>query len=115
MATTRGTKRAQAYPGGPWITGQMATRVITGTQHAHSTAAPKTEQMATPAERNYTAHLVISSEHAGLKQHFEALENEMYRVLARVNDSAGACAYAMELKRASRRWLQQYEELSGEK
>lgn len=58
-------------------------------------------------ERNWTAHLVISSEHAGLKPYFKALEDEMYRVLARVDDPRKIREYLMYLRRASAGWSAQ--------
>ena len=37
-------------------------------------------------ERNWTANVVIASDHAGLRKYFDGLQAEMYRVLARVDD-----------------------------
>jgi hypothetical protein len=71
--------------------------------------------MATLPEPQFTASIVISSEHAGLRPHFKGLEHEIYRVLARVHGPAAAGAYAMHMIRASRQWHQQYQELSAEK
>jgi hypothetical protein len=42
--------------------------------------------MATESERTWTAHIVISCEHAGLRPHFQELEYEIRHVLARVDD-----------------------------
>lgn len=61
--------------------------------------------MATEVERNWTAHLVISSEHAGLKPYFQALENEMRRVLARVDDPREVREYIDMLIWRSREWF----------
>lgn len=61
--------------------------------------------MATQVERNWTAHLVISSEHAGLKPYFQALENEMRRVLARVDDPREVRDYIDMLFWRSRVWF----------
>jgi hypothetical protein len=65
--------------------------------------------MATQVERNWTAHLVISSEHAGLRPYFKALEDEMYRVLARVNDPREVKMYVEHLKAESAGWLLKYD------
>lgn len=64
--------------------------------------------MATDVERNWTAHVVLSSEHAGLKPLFKAFENEMYRVLARVNDPNEVRQYLFGLIGQSRDWLTWY-------
>ena len=60
--------------------------------------------MGTENERNWTAHLVISCEHAGLKPYFKALEAEVYRVLAHVDDSRQVCNYIADLIHASKTW-----------
>lgn len=65
--------------------------------------------MATPTERNWTAHLVISTEHAGLRPHFKALEAELYRVLARCDDPRDVMYYLKELRMASGGWLGRHE------
>lgn len=62
--------------------------------------------MATMVERNGTAHVVISSEHAGLKPHFKALEAEIYRALARADDPREVVHYLVAMRRASREWRQ---------
>jgi len=61
--------------------------------------------MNTPTERNWTAHIVISSEHAGLRPHFQRLEAEMLRVLARTDDPRAACEYARAMRFASIEWF----------
>jgi hypothetical protein len=61
--------------------------------------------MSTPTERNWTAHLVISSEHAGLRPHFKALEAALYRALARIDDPRDVMEYLSLLRRASEAWL----------
>lgn len=65
--------------------------------------------MATETERNWTAHLVISSEHAGLKPYFKQLENEMYRVLARVDDPRDVAEYVKWLTRESESFMRKWE------
>ncbi len=62
--------------------------------------------MATGVERNWTAHLVVSSEHAGLKPHFKATEAELYRALARIDDPREVVQYLMAIRHASREWMQ---------
>jgi len=61
--------------------------------------------MATRAERNWTAHLVISSEHAGLKPYFKRLEAELYRALARIDDPRMVKKYLETLQGASMSWI----------
>ena len=67
-----------------------------------------TSEMATQAERNWTAHLVISSEHAGLKPYCRALEDEAYRVLARLDEPKRVKDYLRFMRSASRGWLTAY-------
>jgi hypothetical protein len=64
--------------------------------------------MATPYERNWTAHLVIASDHAGLRPYFRELETEMLRVLARVDDPREVREYIRALKWASLMWMNKY-------
>jgi hypothetical protein len=64
------------------------------------------EQMTTRAERNWTAQIVIASDHAGLKPEFRALENEMYKALSRVDEPREVKHYLMAMRRASREWRQ---------
>jgi hypothetical protein len=61
--------------------------------------------MATEVERNWTAHLVISCEHAGLRPHFKALETELFRVLARVDDPREVMRYLRQLCLSSEMWM----------
>ena len=71
--------------------------------------------MSTPTERNWTAHLVISSEHAGLGPYFKELEFTMYKVLARVDDPRHVRYYLERMRDASRQWLYEYEAAFGKK
>lgn len=64
--------------------------------------------MAIEIERNWTAHLVISSEHAGLKPLFKRLEDEIYRALARIDDPKLVRAYLLALINASAEWSSDY-------
>lgn len=66
-------------------------------------------------ERNWTAHLVLSSEHFGLRPYFKALEDEMYRVLARVDEPHGVREYLAQLGCSSRDWLQRYRRIKADK
>lgn len=61
--------------------------------------------MATETERNWTAHLVMSSEHAGLRPYFQKLEDEIRRVLARVDDPRWVKDYLIEMRLQSEAWL----------
>ena len=60
--------------------------------------------MKTGGDRTWTAHVVIASEHAGLRPHFADLENEMLRVLARLDDPRDVREYLRALKWASLMW-----------
>jgi hypothetical protein len=61
--------------------------------------------MSTRTERGWTAHLVISSEHAGLKPAFKALEDELYHALARIDDPRAVKNYLRELRTRSKECL----------
>jgi len=61
--------------------------------------------MATEVERNWTANIVIASAHAGLKPHFAALEAEILRVLARVDDPKMVRGYLRYLVERSEDYL----------
>lgn len=61
--------------------------------------------MATRVERNWTANIVVSSEHAGLRPYFKDFEAEVYRVLARVDDPRDVREYIAALRRTSEAWL----------
>lgn len=65
--------------------------------------------MANKPERTWTAHLVIASEHAGLKPVFRAMEDEMRHVLARVDEPRDARRYITVLRQASRDWLDTFD------
>lgn len=60
--------------------------------------------MKTPVERNWTAQIVIASDHAGLKPYFKALENEILRVLARVDDPRLVRQYLDTITGCSKGW-----------
>lgn len=65
--------------------------------------------MDSSGERKWTAHVVIASEHAGLRPHFKQLEAEIYRVLARCDDPRAVMHYLSALRMASGAWFGQYE------
>lgn len=71
--------------------------------------------MSTARERNWTAHLVLASEHGGLAPLFKALEHEMYRVLARVDDPRDVREYLKALKHRSEEWIERHQHLMREK
>jgi len=60
--------------------------------------------MSTPTERNWTAHVVLSCEHAGLRPYFKELEAELYHVLARVDDPRMVKDYLQVLRERSKAW-----------
>jgi hypothetical protein len=64
-----------------------------------------TEQMATSSNREWKASIVISSEHAGLRPAFKALENEIYRVLAHTDDPKAVREYLRYLVDVSEEYL----------
>lgn len=61
--------------------------------------------MATVGERNWTAHLVISSEHVGLRPYFRRLEDELRHVLARIDDPRDVKRYLSDLLEHSKRYM----------
>jgi len=61
--------------------------------------------MATPRERDWTAQIVISSEHAGLRPYFKQLEGELLHALARIDDPRMVMKYLDSLVTTSRIWL----------
>lgn len=65
--------------------------------------------MATETERNWTAQVVIASEHGGLKPFFADLQAEIYRVLARVDDARDVMDYLKCLRRYSSEWLDDHD------
>lgn len=69
--------------------------------------------MSTTGERNWTAHLVISSEHAGLRPYFKALEDELYRVTARLDEPRRVRDYLHFMRSASRAWWTAYKAREG--
>ena len=69
--------------------------------------------MPTSTERNWTAHLVISSDHAGLKRHFDQLGAEMYRALARLDEPKRVRDYVHFMRSASAGWLTAYKAREG--
>lgn len=69
--------------------------------------------MATQWHRNWTAQIVIASEHAGLAPLFKALEVEMYRVLARVDDPSDVRGYLKAMVKESGVWFDSYEARSS--
>lgn len=71
--------------------------------------------MENTTERNWTAHLVISSEHAGLRPYFKALEAEMYRVLARLDDPRAVCMYVEWMRGQSGWWLNLHKRVHPDK
>lgn len=71
--------------------------------------------MTTEVERNWTAQVVLASDHAGLKPEFERLQAEMYHVLARIDDPQKVRRYLETLRRASKDWLICHQAIHGEK
>lgn len=65
--------------------------------------------MKTAVERDWKASLVIACDHAGLKPEFKKLEDEVYRVLARVDDPRWVANYLARLRERSTAWLAAYE------
>lgn len=54
--------------------------------------------------RNWTAHIVISSDHAGLRPYFKLLEAEILRVLARIDDPRDVKRYLVDMVKHSNRY-----------
>jgi hypothetical protein len=63
-----------------------------------------TSEMATTELRGWTAQIVISSEHAGLRPFFKELEYEFRHVLARLDAPRDVRAYLNWLRVESSRW-----------
>jgi hypothetical protein len=61
--------------------------------------------MENTTERNWRANVVIASAHAGLKPEFKRLEDEIYRVLARVDDPRDVREYIKALLGASQEFM----------
>ena len=74
-----------------------------------------TSEMAIQWHRNWTASIVVSCEHAGLRPWFKSFEAELYRVLARVDDAREVREYLAYLGGASRDWLIAYDQVKGRK
>lgn len=58
---------------------------------------------------------MVASGHAGLKPEFQALEDEIRHVLARVDDPRAVMHYLRELRVASKMWLSIHEARKLEK
>ena len=71
--------------------------------------------MVTEAERNWTAHLVISSDHAGLRPFFKRLESEILHALARIDNPRIVKTYLEDLRKASQEWRSDYPYLLAKK
>lgn len=56
----------------------------------------------------------MSSDHAGIDRELRGLQNELYRVLARVDDPRHVRGYIDALRRASFFWLVEYESTHAE-
>jgi hypothetical protein len=56
-------------------------------------------------ERNWTAQVVIASDHAGLRPKFKALEDEILHVLARLDEPRQARKYLIAMRLASSEWF----------
>ena len=61
--------------------------------------------MATTGERNWTAQVVVSCEHAGLRPYFKQLEDELRHVLARIDDPRDVKRYLSDLREHSKRYM----------
>lgn len=58
---------------------------------------------------------MLSSEHAGLRPEFKALEAEIFYVLARVDDAHQVRDYLRMLRQASRLWCEVHHSSHGRK
>lgn len=65
--------------------------------------------------RNWTAQIVIASEHAGLKPEFRALEDEVRHVLSRVDEPRDVRDYLQFVIRCSGQWLKTHQAIAGSK
>jgi hypothetical protein len=71
--------------------------------------------MATEVERNWTAHVVIACEHAGLRPYFKALEAEMLHALARVDDPRDVVEYLKWMLAESASFMRKWEFINSVK
>lgn len=60
--------------------------------------------MKTGGDRNWTAQIVVSSEHAGLRPYFKSLEAELMHVLARIDDPHDVRDYLLWMKQSCKAW-----------
>jgi|GEM_PF-2517468 len=72
---------------------------------ALSKLADDVNQHTAAGERNWRAHVVIASSHAGLRPEFKRLENEIYRALARMDDPCDVRDYMNRMIHASEQWM----------
>jgi hypothetical protein len=59
--------------------------------------------------------VVVSCEHAGLRPYFKGLEDEIYRVLARIDEPKEVVAYLSALWNTSREWFELAEQFLSRK
>lgn len=64
--------------------------------------------MKTGGDRNWTAQIVLSSEHAGLRPYFKQLEAELMHVLARLDDPKDVRNYLRDMRNESRVWAEYF-------
>jgi hypothetical protein len=62
--------------------------------------------MATPSKNPWKAMIVLGSDHAGLKHHFQRLEDELRFGLDRIDDPRKVIDYMRWLLGASAHWLE---------
>jgi hypothetical protein len=71
--------------------------------------------MATRTVNRFSVMIALSSDHAGIGRELQALEREMYRVQARLEDSRAVARYIRYLCEESREWLQNWSKIESEK
>lgn len=62
--------------------------------------------MATNGERDWTAQIVVSFDHAGLRPHGQRLADEIRHVLARIDDPRLVASYLEWLRFESEKWFE---------
>jgi hypothetical protein len=93
----------------------MATRKFSYAEFMIDHPAPRTQQMATRTKNIWKAMIVLGCDHAGLKSHFQRLENEMRQALSQLYDPRDVALYLDCLRDWSQNWLRDHAERQAKK
>ena len=92
-------------PSGTVVARRYGNWMVENRQPAESRINGIANVMETGGDRTWTAHIVIASSHAGLAPYFRRLEEELLRVLARIDDPRDVRDYLAALRATSAAWL----------